>query len=61
MSNIVATQHSPKLKLQPGQDPYKEENYNIFNQNDYAPDMMHSKAQKFIEKKLHYLMVELFQ
>ena len=40
---------SPKLKLQPGQDPYKEENYNIFNQNDYAPDMMHSKAQKFIE------------
>ncbi|MDG2341919.1 MAG: arylsulfatase [Cytophagales bacterium] len=40
---------SPKLKLQPGQDPYKEENYNVFNQNDYAPDMMHSKAQKFIE------------
>ena len=39
----------PKLKLQPGQDPYKEENYNVFNQNDYAPDMMHSKAQKFIE------------
>jgi len=40
---------SPKLKLQPGQDPYKEENYNVFNQNDYAPDMMHFKAQKFIE------------
>ena len=46
LDNVVI---SPKLKLQPGQDPYKEENYNVFNQNDYAPDMMHSKAQKFIE------------
>ena len=41
---------SPKLKLQPGQDPYDESNYDIFNQNDYAPDNMHIKAQEFIEK-----------
>ena len=40
---------SPKLKLQPGQDPYEDENYEVFNQNDYAPDEMHIKAQEFIE------------
>ena len=40
---------SPRLKLQPGEDPYDENNYNVFNQNDYAPDNMHIKAQEFIE------------
>ena len=40
---------SPRLKLQPDQDPYDEENYFVFNQKDYAPDMMHVKAQEFIE------------
>jgi arylsulfatase len=40
---------SPKLKLQPSQDPYEDENYEVFNQNDYAPDEMHIKAQEFIE------------
>ena len=40
---------SPKLKLQPGQDPDEDENYEVFNQNDYAPDEMHIKAQEFIE------------
>ena len=27
---------SPKLKLQPGQDPYKEENYNVFTFSEKA-------------------------
>ena len=40
---------SPKLKLEPGQDPYDDKNYEVFNQNDYAPDKMHLKAQEFIE------------
>ena len=40
---------SPKLKLKPGQDPYDENNYKVFNQNDFAPDKMHIKAQEFIE------------
>ena len=40
---------SPRLKLQDGQDPYDESNYKVFNQNDYAPDKMHVKAQEFIE------------
>ena len=40
---------SPRLKLQPDQDPYDEKNYFVFNQKDYAPDMMHVKAQEFIE------------
>ena len=40
---------SPRLKLQEGQDPYDESNYKVFNQNDYAPDKMHVKAQEFIE------------
>ncbi len=41
---------SPRLKLKDGQDPYDENNYKVFNQNDYAPDMMHKKAKEFIEK-----------
>lgn len=40
---------SPKLKLESGQDPYEDKNYEVFNQNDYAPDNMHFKAQEFIE------------
>tara|TARA_B100000925_G_scaffold44900_1_gene29300 strand:- start:54 stop:1253 length:1200 start_codon:yes stop_codon:yes gene_type:complete len=40
---------SPRLKLQEGQDPYDENNYKVFNQNDFAPDKMHIKAQEFIE------------
>ena len=40
---------SPKLKLEPGQDPYEDKNYEVFNQKDYAPDKMHLKAQEFIE------------
>ena len=40
---------SPKLKLKPGQDPHDENNYKVFNQNDFAPDKMHIKAQEFIE------------
>ena len=40
---------SPKLKLKPGQNPYDENNYKVFNQNDFAPDKMHIKAQEFIE------------
>ena len=41
---------SPRLKLKPGQDPQDENNYEVFNQNDYAPDKMHIKAKEFIEK-----------
>ena len=41
---------SPRLKLQEGQDPQDENNYEVFNQNDYAPDKMHIKAKEFIEK-----------
>ncbi len=40
---------SPRLKLKPGQDPYDENNYKVFNQRDYAPDKMHIKAKEFIE------------
>ena len=39
---------SPKLKLDKGVDPYDESNYSIFNQKDYAPELMHLKAKNFI-------------
>ena len=39
---------SPKLKLDEGVDPYDKSNYSIFNQKDYAPELMHLKAKDFI-------------
>tara|TARA_B100000579_G_scaffold117122_1_gene93970 strand:+ start:6257 stop:7783 length:1527 start_codon:yes stop_codon:yes gene_type:complete len=41
---------SPKLKLPIDSDPYDELNYNIFNQNDYAPEIMHKKAINFLNQ-----------
>ncbi|MFL2666272.1 MAG: arylsulfatase [Flavobacteriaceae bacterium] len=33
-----------------GKDPYNKESYNKFNQNDYAPTLMHNEALDFIDK-----------
>ena len=41
---------SPKLKLSTNSDPYDELNYSIFNQNDYAPEIMHKKAINFLNQ-----------
>ena len=41
---------SPKLKLPINSDPYDELNYSIFNQNDYAPEIMHKKAMNFLNQ-----------
>ena len=31
-------------------DPYNEESYEIYNQNDYSPTLMHSEALGFLER-----------
>ena len=36
---------SPRLKLKPDQDPLDENNYEVFNKNDYAPDKMHIRRR----------------
>ena len=36
------------------QDPYNEESYKKFNQNDYAPTLMHNEALNFIEENKNH-------
>ena len=45
LNNLVV---SPTTKLKVNDDPYDVNNYLVFNQNDYAPELMHEKAKKFI-------------
>lgn len=39
-----------KGKLPEGLDPYAEQSYTSYNQNDYAPTMMHKEALAFIDR-----------
>ena len=39
-----------KGKLPDGLDPNDEESYAIYNQNDYAPTLMHHEAMKFLDR-----------
>ncbi len=41
---------SPRTKLDEGADPYDDSSYDLFFQNDYAPDLMHQKALEFINE-----------
>lgn len=40
---------APRTKLDSLADPYDESSYNLFNQNDYAPEIIHDKALNFID------------
>ena len=46
LKNIVVD----KGKLKEGLDPYNSESYKLYNQNDYAPTLMHKQALKFLDK-----------
>jgi arylsulfatase len=39
-----------KGKLQLGLDPYNSKSYNPYNQNDYAPTLMHKEALSFLDR-----------
>ena len=39
-----------KGKLQVGLDPYNSKSYNPYNQNDYAPTLMHKEALSFLDR-----------
>jgi len=39
-----------KGKLKEGLDPYTQESYKAYNQNDYAPTLMHNEALRFLDK-----------
>ena len=39
-----------KDKLQMGLDPYNSKSYNPYNQNDYAPTLMHNEALSFLDR-----------
>ena len=39
-----------KGKLSKGLDPYMEESYQDYNQNDYAPTLMHNEALGFLDR-----------
>ena len=39
----------PHTKLDKGSDPYDEKSYEKFTQNEYAPEVIHKKAMKFIK------------
>ena len=39
-----------KGKLQVGLDPYNSKSYNPYNQNDYAPTLMHNEALGFLDR-----------
>ena len=41
---------SPRTKLDEGADPYDDSSYDLFFQNEYAPDLMHQKALEFINE-----------
>ncbi len=41
---------SPTVKLDSLADPYKEESYSKFSQNEYAPEKIHKKAISFIRE-----------
>ncbi len=39
-----------KGPLKEGLDPYNEESYKIYNQNDYSPTLMHNEALGFLDR-----------
>ena len=39
-----------KGKLDDGLDPNDENSYNIYHQNDYAPELMHHEAMQFLDR-----------
>ena len=39
-----------KGKLKQGVDPYNKRSYDLYNQNDYAPSLMHNEALSFLER-----------
>ena len=39
-----------KGKLKEGLDPYTQESYKAYNQNDYAPTLMHNEALSFLDR-----------
>jgi len=41
---------APHTKLSKGLDPYQEDSYGLFNQQDYAPTLMYEKMEAFIEQ-----------
>jgi arylsulfatase len=41
---------APSTKLDPNADPYDESSYDLFRQQEYAPEKIHEKALDFIEK-----------
>ena len=41
---------SPRTKLKEDADPYDDSSYDLFFQNEYAPDLMHQKALEFINE-----------
>ena len=42
---------APRTKLLEGANPNKKESYTLFEQVEYAPELMHKKALKFIETR----------
>lgn len=42
---------APGTKLAPTADPYANESYDLFEQNTYAPRLMHEKALEFIRQR----------
>ena len=48
--NILKNKIVDKGKFESGVDPNNSKNYEIYNQNDYAPTLMHDEALSFIDQ-----------